>query len=482
MIRNKILFLVAGAVIITVLATITVMYYRSSVTSEASFHEQQLTLKTFATKSIQVGLNNGLMAFMKDTVAGLTQYSIVSSTFLYDSWMTPLITSPEDSELPEKVKNTFLNEEEESETVKINIADLTYEKLSFYDEDGEPLGFLIISFSEKELNENQRDNLIISLLIGGGITIFILILIAWKVNSIVKPLRSMLTTTQNTADAIADGNADLTKEIDVSTTDEIGQLSEAFNRFLKTLRSLIGNISETATDLRLGSDVIRKNSTLVSSATEDVSQGIMTVSTAMDEINVSVQDISNSVNDTSQIVSNAVSSVEDASDSVNILTKRTAEITNTISQISDISDQTNLLALNASIEAARAGDAGRGFAVVADEVKALATQTVCCTDDVREKISEIQLAVDNSVKNIESIHKIILQINDQQNSVSAAVEEQAATINQMSETTSGVAGKTGEMKDALTEITGDGGEKEGAIGQLVSIIDILNKVIGNYKY
>jgi methyl-accepting chemotaxis protein len=114
------------------------------------------------------------------------------------------------------------------------------------------------------------------------------------------------------------------------------------------------------------------------------------------------------------------------------LGESSAEIGNVIKVITSIAQQTNLLALNATIEAARAGEAGKGFAVVANEVKELAKQTAKATEDISRKIEAIQGDTKGAVEAITEIGKIINQINDLQNSIASAVEEQTATTGEIS--------------------------------------------------
>ena len=114
------------------------------------------------------------------------------------------------------------------------------------------------------------------------------------------------------------------------------------------------------------------------------------------------------------------------------LGESSAEIGNVIKVITSIAQQTNLLALNATIEAARAGEAGKGFAVVANEVKELAKQTAKATEDISRKIEAIQEDTKGAVEAIAQIGKIINQINDIQNTIASAVEEQTATTGEIS--------------------------------------------------
>ncbi len=123
---------------------------------------------------------------------------------------------------------------------------------------------------------------------------------------------------------------------------------------------------------------------------------------------------------------------ETTNETIAKLGQSSAEIGKVIKVITSIAQQTNLLALNATIEAARAGEAGKGFAVVANEVKELAKQTAKATEDISRKIEAIQADTKGAVDAIGQIGRIIMQINDIQNTIASAVEEQTATTNEIS--------------------------------------------------
>lgn len=129
-----------------------------------------------------------------------------------------------------------------------------------------------------------------------------------------------------------------------------------------------------------------------------------------------------------------------------------AEIGNVIKLINSIAEQTNLLALNATIEAARAGEAGKGFAVVASEVKDLAQETARATGDISHKVAAIQADTAGAVTAIGEISHIIGQINEFQTTIASAVEEQTATTQQMSRNVSDAAGSGYQVAETITEV------------------------------
>jgi methyl-accepting chemotaxis protein len=121
--------------------------------------------------------------------------------------------------------------------------------------------------------------------------------------------------------------------------------------------------------------------------------------------------------------------------------------------ITAIAEQTNLLALNATIEAARAGELGKGFAVVASEVKDLAQETARATEDIGGRVTAIQSDTTSAVQAIEEISRIIGQINDYQNTIAAAVEEQTATTAEMSRSVGEAAGNSSQIASTISEVS-----------------------------
>ena len=160
-----------------------------------------------------------------------------------------------------------------------------------------------------------------------------------------------------------------------------------------------------------------------------------------------------------------------------------------IKVITSIAQQTNLLALNATIEAARAGEAGKSFAVVANEVKELAKATAEATKDISSKIVAIQTDTQESVSAIERISGIIGTINDTQNSIASAVEEQATTTGDMSKNVQAANDSTNSIVSNIEGVAGAAGETSkgaagvmGAATELSSMAAELSTLVGRFKY
>jgi methyl-accepting chemotaxis protein len=243
------------------------------------------------------------------------------------------------------------------------------------------------------------------------------------------------------AAAAGDLRADLGDAGDTGT-DEIGQ---AMQRFFATLRDNIATMARTSERLTgsaaamssLSSEMARNaqdsatRASTMSSAAELVSHNINVVASASEEMTASISDIARSVADAAAEGEQAGRVAAATNETVTRLGASSQEIGDVVQVISAIAEQTNLLALNATIEAARAGEAGKGFAVVASEVKDLSVQTGQATASIAERITAIQAETDAAVRAIGQIATVIESINGKQTMISAAVEEQTATTNEM---------------------------------------------------
>jgi methyl-accepting chemotaxis protein len=301
----------------------------------------------------------------------------------------------------------------------------------------------------------------------------------------------------------AASRGDLTREVTIRGSDAIGQMAGGLAGFFANLRTSVANIARTAQVLASASQELTSVSqqmaanaeetaaqaNVASAAAEQVSKNVTTVSTGAEEMGASIREIAKSANEAAKVATSAVKVAEKTNATVAKLGESSAEIGNVIKVITSIAQQTNLLALNATIEAARAGEAGKGFAVVANEVKELAKQTAKATEDISRKIEAIQGDTKGAVEAIAQIGKIINQINDIQNTIASAVEEQTATTGEISRNVGEAAQGSNEIArnisgvaQAARSTTEGASNTKGSADELSRIALDLQKLVSQFTY
>jgi methyl-accepting chemotaxis protein len=214
-------------------------------------------------------------------------------------------------------------------------------------------------------------------------------------------------------------------------SEQILQLADEYD---SRARNVLLGVSDASTELQATADTMAQSAlrsheqiNAVAEAANAAASNVQTVAAAAEELSSSISEITRQVNQATSITKQAVHEAERNSGTIESLRTAVTKIGEVAALISAIAEQTNLLALNATIEAARAGEAGKGFAVVASEVKSLAGQTAQATEEITTQITAIQDATLNAVQANEKITGIISQIDDIATGIAAAVEEQGAS-------------------------------------------------------
>jgi methyl-accepting chemotaxis protein len=334
---------------------------------------------------------------------------------------------------------------------------------------GEQHGAFEILDDLVEIETGIRNKLIMSFVLTFGISIIALVVLVWGIRLIIiKPLRSIVEDMNH----IAEG--DLSSEIKTHRQDEIGELAASVNTAVEKMRETLTKVLESSCKVATAVGTVYGTSEQMAIGAEEVAAQAATVATAGEEMAATSCDIATNcqmaaesskaatdeANDGAEVIKNSITIMSRIADQVRAsaqtvanLGSRSDQIGQIVGTIEDIADQTNLLALNAAIEAARAGEQGRGFAVVADEVRALAERTTRATREISDMIKAIQKETRDAVNAMnegvhevergteqathsgEALERILDQISNlsmQVNQIATAAEEQTATTSEIS--------------------------------------------------
>ncbi|KLN61025.1 hypothetical protein WH96_09850 [Kiloniella spongiae] len=230
----------------------------------------------------------------------------------------------------------------------------------------------------------------------------------------------------------------------------VAQFEADSNQILTSVSTAASQMNTTSGEMSSVAQDTALRSNTVAAAAEEASVNVQTVAAAAEELSCSIEEINRQVGESSQIASDAVSKADANIATIKGLEEASNRIGEVVGLISDIAEQTNLLALNATIEAARAGEAGKGFAVVASEVKNLANQTAKATEEISSQVDEMQDVTKSAVTAIEAIGKTIESMNEISVSISTAIEEQGSATQEISrnvqEASAGTAEVTSNMQ------------------------------------
>jgi len=340
----------------------------------------------------------------------------------------------------------------------------------FYDNNGEQtsVGRVLVVADSSAIEELQSASLKRQVLQ----TIFLVIVLVTAITLLLRSLvtRPICQVTEALND-IAQGEGDLTRRLSARRNDEIGALADNFNQFAEKIQALVRKVIGSVEDITLAIEGMQQLAARTSSGVNNQRAETDQVATAMNEMSSAAQEVTESANgaaDAAQraddrgkeaqtIVNQAIDAIrklateiDSGAGVINELEKDVGNITSVLDVIRGIAEQTNLLALNAAIEAARAGEAGRGFAVVADEVRTLANRTQTSTEEIQSMIERLQKGAQRAVSTMESSKTNGESTVTQANQAESALGDVAVALNTINEMNTQIA-SAAEEQTAVTE-------------------------------
>ncbi len=315
---------------------------------------------------------------------------------------------------------------------------------------------------------------------------------------------------------LSQGNGDLTRRLPVTSDDDLGQISKGINQFIINLQSLMLEVSQSSAHISHSVEQVKNqtdsnNAVLEAHTTEteqvvaaieemsatanDVASNAANASQFTQSTNVQVSESKRVVLDATSTVSQLVGDVDTTANNITEISKDTSDITNVLKVIGEIADQTNLLALNAAIEAARAGEQGRGFAVVADEVRALAARTQSSTAEIEATLSKLHSGSESAMTamnhtktscqrtaqsttqvadDLDTIVQSVAKINDLNTHIATAAEEQSSVTGEISRNISAI-------RDIVVQLATNGEATAQESMNLAAANSQLKSVVGKFK-
>lgn len=294
----------------------------------------------------------------------------------------------------------------------------------------------------------KTSNNIALYILGIGLSVFIIVAIflVSVLNKKLKLLSDCITIIQT-----IQSTGDLRLTLDTTNNkDEIGQLAKVFNNLILQLHDIIKSIESSSNSLidssqkllnssksaSSDSEEISRHSQVIASSSLQMNQNLSNIVGSIEEMSISIGEVSQKASESANIVKSANEAADQANNIIRILGENAQEIGKVIGSITDIAEKTNLLALNASIEAAGAGESGKGFAVVASEVKELARQSKTASEEIRDKIVRIQKSVEQTTDVIHHITDFIATIKENTMTIASAMEEHSIVAKESANNTS----------------------------------------------
>lgn len=318
---------------------------------------------------------------------------------------------------------------------------------------------------------NQNQNHIFTASIASGVTIFLIVLcIAWYLTrSVIHRIRQTSVALRN----ISEGEGDLTRRLVVSTNDELGELASCVNAIIENIQNVVRQVVDSTKQITTATAVLSNSSENTNRDVNQQRSEAEQVAAAMNEMTATVQEVASNAQEASVAAQQADTQVEEglrvigqvggsindlagevqaAVDVIHVLETESDNIGSVLDVIKGIAEQTNLLALNAAIEAARAGEQGRGFAVVADEVRTLASRTQNSTQEIQGMIEKLQQGAKEAVRVMDAGHSKATVSVDEAKKAADTIKKIAESVNIINRMNTQIACSAEEQSAVASEI------------------------------